>query len=284
MDGNQKIKKSVVVLLTDFSERSFYSGVMKGVILGINPEVAIVDLCHDVSRGDIRGASFILGTSFNYFPRGTVFICVVDPGVGGERDNLIVQTEDYFFVAPDNGVLTLICEKTRVEAVFSAKLGKYTGEARGATFLGRDILAPLAAHLSLGVNPAEMGEAVGSILTIPDKRPFINKDNNISGRAVYVDMFGNIITNISMEYLNDLFEGSIAREDCLIRVAGREMTGIKRYYDEGKKGELIALENSWGYLEIAVTGGSAFSYLGYMDKESIEIYLPYDRLKNPGVK
>ncbi|MCD6380046.1 SAM-dependent chlorinase/fluorinase, partial [bacterium] len=185
MDGNQKIKKSIVVLLTDFSGRGFYSGVMKGVILGINPEAVIVDLCHDISKGDIREAGFILGTSFNYFPRGTVFVSVVDPGVGGERDNLIVQTEDYFFVAPDNGVLTLICEKTRVETVFSAKLGKYTGEARGVTFLGRDVLAPLAAHLSLGVNPAEMGEVVESILTIPEKKPFINKDNTISGRALY---------------------------------------------------------------------------------------------------
>ncbi len=284
MDGNQNIKRGVVAVLTDFGGMSWYTGVMKGVILSINPEAEIIDLCNDISKGDIREAGFVLGTSFDYFPRGTVFMCVVDPRVGGKRGNLIVQTEDYLFVAPDNGLLTSVCEKARVESIFSVKYGKYTGEARGATFLGRDIFAPIAAHLSLGVDPAEMGDSVESILTISGKPPFINKDNTISGRAVYVDRFGNIITNISMGYLDNLFEGNIPRKDCFIRIAGKEIEGIKSYYAEGKEGGLIALENSWGYLEIAVNGGSAFNYLGYENKESIEICFSTDRIPNQGEK
>ena len=278
------IRGGVVALLTDFGGMGWYPGVMKGVILSINPEAKIVDLCNDISKGDIREASFVLGASFGYFPQGTVFLCVVDPGVGGDRDNLIVQTEDYLFVAPDNGLLTSVCEKARVEDVFSVKYGKYTGEAHGATFLGRDIFAPIAAHLSLGVSPAEMGNSVESILTIPESLLFINKDNTISGRAVYVDTFGNIITNISMGYLNNLFEGNIPRKDCFIRIAGKEIPGIKSYYAEGKEGGLIALENSWGYLEIAVNGGSAFNYFGFKDKESIEICFSTDRMPNQGKK
>ena len=226
MPMNQKQKNRVVVLLTDFGGRGWYPGVMKGVILCINPEAEIVDLCNDISEGDVREAGFVLGASFKCFPRGTVFVCVVDPGVGSERGNLILQTEDYLFVAPDNGILTSVFGKVRSRAVFSVKRGKYTGEGRGVTFLGRDIFAPIAAHLSLGISPAEMGEAVESILTIPEKEISVNEDK-IFGSAVYVDTFGNIITNISMKYLAGLFKESIPLEDCVVSIAGREISGIK---------------------------------------------------------
>ncbi len=284
MSENEKAGKRTVAVLTDFGAGSWYPGVMKGVILGINPEAVVVDLCHDISHGDISEGGFILGVSFNYFPRGTVFLSVVDPGVGGDRKNIIVQTEDYLFVAPDNGLITGVCERSRIEGIFSVKQGRYTERRRGATFLGRDLFAPVAAYLSLGVNPDEIGDSTPSILTVPQERPLINKNNEISGRVVHIDRFGNIITNISIDYLSELFGGTIPRKECVIKAAGRETTGLKRYYGEGEKGELIALENSWGYIEIAVNGGSAHEYLGYEDRESIEVYLFSLRLPDKGVK
>ncbi|MDZ7861030.1 MAG: SAM-dependent chlorinase/fluorinase [Candidatus Krumholzibacteriota bacterium] len=284
MPENKRIEKRIIAVLTDFGTGSWYPGVMKGVILGINPEAVVIDLCHDISHGDISEGGFVLGASFNYFPPGTVFLCVVDPGVGGDRKNIIVQTEDYLFVAPDNGLITRVCERSRIEGIFSVKQGRVAEKRRGATFLGRDLFAPLAAHLSLGVNPDEIGESIPSILTIPREEPFINKNNEISGRVVHVDTFGNIITNISADYLRELFGGTIPRKECVIKAAGRETKGLKRYYAEGETGELIALENSWGYIEIAVNGGSAYEYLGYEDKESIEVYLFSLRLPDKGVK
>ncbi len=267
------MKNSVVAVLTDFGWSTWYTGVMKAVILDINPSARIIDLCHDISKQDIREACFVIGTSFGYFPKGTTFVCVIDPGVGGKRKNIIVKTEDYFFVAPDNGVLSSIYEKSRVEGVFEVFPGEYTGNLKGSTFLGRDLFSPIGAHLSLGVSPSEMGEPVESIMTISPDRPFIDRAGRIVGRAAYVDSYGNIITNISNDYLMKVFRGAVPWKDIKITISGRELGKIRRYYAEGKRGELMALVNSWGHLEVAVNCGSAFVYLGYSDKESIVVNL-----------
>lgn len=266
-------KNPIIALLTDFTWHNWYLGVMKGVILGINPAVRIVDLCHDVSSKDVREGSFVLGNSYAYFPGGTIFLCVVDPGVGGKRKNLIVKTEDYYFVAPDNGILSSIFEKGKVQKVFQVKPGKYTLVPHGSTFFGRDIFAPIATHLSLGVPPEEMGEELKSVLTVPALKPFINAKGEVSGRAVYVDTFGNIITNISEEYLKSIFTDGIPFEECMIRLGGRRIKGIKNYYEQGEVGKLMALLDSWGYLEIAVNKGSAFRFLKLREKKSLEIFL-----------
>ncbi len=263
----------VIALLTDFSWHNWYLGVMKGVILGINPKVRIVDLCHEVSSNDVREGSFILVNSYRYFPKGTVFLCVVDPGVGGKRKNLIVKTERYFFVGPDNGILSSIFEEGKVQKVYHVDPGTYTLELHGSTFYGRDIFAPIATHLTLGVPPEKMGEELKSVLIVPAIKPFINEKGEISGRAVYVDAFGNIITNVGEKYLSSIFTGAIPWDSCRIRVAGKRIKGIKSYYKQGEEGKLMALVNSWGYVEIAVNRGSAFDYLGLTEKKSLEIFL-----------
>ncbi len=263
----------VIALLTDFNWHNWYLGVMKGVILGINPKVRIVDLCHEVSSNDVREGSFILVNSYKYFPKGTVFLCVVDPGVGGKRKNLIVKTERYFFVGPDNGILSSIFEEGKVQKVYHVEPGKYTLELHGSTFYGRDIFAPIATHLTLGVLPEKMGEELKSVLIVPAIKPFINEKGEISGRAVYVDAFGNIITNVGEKYLSAVFPGTIPWDSCRIRVAGKRIKGIKSYYKQGEEGKLMALVNSWGYVEIAVNRGSAFEYLGLTEKKSLEIFL-----------
>jgi S-adenosylmethionine hydrolase len=263
----------VIALLTDFSWHNWYLGVMKGVIHGINPKVRIVDLCHEVSSNDVREGSFILVNSYKYFPKGTVFLCVVDPGVGGKRKNLIVKTERYFFVGPDNGILSSIFEEGKVQKVYHVEPGIYTLELHGSTFYGRDIFAPIATHLTLGVPPEKMGEELKSVLIVPAIKPFINEKGEVSGRAVYVDAFGNIITNVGEKYLSSIFPGNIPWDTCRIRVAGKRIKGIKSYYKQGEEGKLMALVNSWGYLEIAVNRGSAFEYLGLTEKKSLEIFL-----------
>jgi len=263
----------VIALLTDFTWHNWYIGVMKGVIASVNPSASIIDLCHNVSSQDVREGSFVLGSSFAFFPRGTIFVAVVDPGVGSDRKNLIVKTESHYFVAPDNGILTSIFEKAKVERVYAVSPGKYTLAPKGATFFGRDIFAPVAAHLSLGVPPEEIGDEVKSVLTVPALRPYINEQGEISGRAVYVDTFGNIITNIEEAYIRSVFPGEIPRDDLTVRLAGRTIKGVRKYYEQGEYGKLMAIVNSWGLIEIAVNRGNAFQYLGLTEKKSLEIFM-----------
>ncbi len=273
MGAKKKALSSVIALLTDFTWHNWYLGVMKGVILGINPEVKIVDLCHDVSSQDVREGSFVLGNSFKYFPPGAVFLCVVDPGVGGDRRNLIVETDRYFFVGPDNGILSCVFEKGIARKVYAVKPGKYTLPLHGRTFLGRDVFAPIATHLTLGAKPSEMGEAVDSVLTVPALKPFVNKKGEVSGRAVYVDTFGNIITNISERYFIEKFGKDTGWDDVTVRIGKRRLKGVKRYYEQGKLGRLMALFDSWGYLELAVNRGNAFTLLGLTEKKSLEVFV-----------
>jgi len=263
----------VIALLTDFSWHNWYLGVMKGVILGINPEVRIADLCHDVSSQDVREGSFILGNSFEYFPEGTIFLCVVDPGVGGERKNIIVETDKYLFVGPNNGIFSSIFEKGVVRKVYAVTQGRYTLPMRGSTFFGRDVFAPVATHLSLGVKPSEIGEEMDSVLNVPALKPFVNRDGEVSGRAVYVDTFGNIITNITEDFIVETFGGGVDWEKLSIKAGSRSTKGIKRYYEQGKVGRLMALIDSWGYLELAVNRGSAYDLLGLTEKKSLEIFV-----------
>jgi S-adenosylmethionine hydrolase len=264
-------RTNLIALLTDFSWHNWYLGVMKGVIKGINPDVRVIDLCHDVSSQDVREGSFILSNSFGYFPSGTIFLCVVDPGVGTKRKNIVVQTQDHYFVAPDNGILSSIFEKAKVEKVYQVEPGEYTLQVKGSTFYGRDVFAPIAAHLSCGVQPKEMGTELASVLIVPALKPLLNKSGEVLGRAVYVDAFGNIITNIEEEYLRSVYREGL--EQVKIRLAGRTIKGVGRYYAQGEEGMLIALINSWGYLEIAVNKGSAWRELGLREKKSLEIII-----------
>jgi S-adenosylmethionine hydrolase len=273
MTVKKRSERAIIALLTDFGWHNWYIGVMKGVLLGINPDARIIDLCHDVSSQDVREGGFILGNSYTYFPAGTIFLCVVDPGVGGKRKNLVVKTEDYYFVTPDNGILSSVFQKAKVQQVFHVTPGTYTLKLRGSTFYGRDILAPIAANLSLGTAPEKMGSEVKSVLTVPALKPFINNRGDISGRALFIDAFGNIITNIDEDYLNSVFKGGIPFDECIVRLAGRQIKGLKRYYAQGERGKLIALINSWGYLEVAVNRGNAFQHLGLKEKKSLEIFL-----------
>src|SRR3990172_5235382 len=175
----------VITLLTDFGNQDAYVGIMKGVIAGINPFANIIDICHSIPPQDIFSGAYLLYTSYKYFPRKTIHVAVVDPGVGSRTDIVCVETKDYFFLVPDNGLLSFILQEERPKSIFRVTNNKYFLPSPSNTFHGRDVFAPVAAHLSLGVKPQKMGIKI----------------NQLEHKIIYIEKFRNLITNIKKEYI-----------------------------------------------------------------------------------
>jgi S-adenosylmethionine hydrolase len=238
--------------MTDFGSKDHYAGAMKGVILGINPNARIVDITHEIEKFNIFEAAFKLISYYTYFPRGTVHVVVVDPGVGGQRRPIAAEAGGYFFVGPDNGVFSPVIDSVdnpRVVEITNA--GYMLGNVSG-TFHGRDIFAPAAAHLSSGVDICKLGDLAAEPVSLDIPEPSVN-GNEISGVVLYVDSFGNLITNIPAE---------IVRPDSTVYVGRRRIDRISGSYGEAGKGELLAIIGSAGLLEISVNQGSAKELLG----------------------
>lgn len=238
-----------IALLTDFGTRDYYVGAMKGVVLSINPAAVIVDLTHDVPPQDIREAAFTLRACYRDFPIGTIFVAVVDPGVGSGRRAIVVESEGYYFVAPDNGLLSLFFGSECQAYDITEK--RFFREAVSSTFHGRDIFAPVGAHLSLGVAPAEFGPEISDQIYLPDTLPRAI-EGGIAGAVINIDRFGNIVTNITPADLPPEFTVSIN---------GRVIEKRCRYYAEAAEGEIFSIVGSAGFLEISVRNGSAASEL-----------------------
>lgn len=254
----------VVALTTDFGLADPYVGVMKGVILSINPNATIVDISHDVRPQDIVEGAFVLSTSFSYFPPGTIHVVIVDPGVGGDRAALLVETSHGFFVGPDNGVLSWATslggseqeagrKSARIRRLIKLTNSKYWLPRVSTTFHGRDIFAPVAAYLSLGVPPDRFGHEVTDYVQLPwpplERRP----DGCLVGSVLHIDRFGNLITNVPGECI----AGSPSQ--VVVQICGCSISGLSRTYQDSG---LLALIGSSGHLEIAVSGGSAAAALG----------------------
>lgn len=247
----------VVTLTTDFGLRDPFVGVMKGQLLVRHPAVRIVDLTHDVLAHWPAEAGFWLARSFRYFPRGTVHVAVVDPGVGSARDFAVVEREGHVFLAPDNGLLAGVIETAaavtlrRVEPVALRRAGI---ETPSATFHGRDVFAPLAAELSAGrMTPADLGAPVRELIPGWLEEPVVGL-GQVSGSVVTVDHFGNLISNIDARLAAVLPHPAV-------RVAGRELP-LRRTYSDVRPGEYLALVNSFGVVEIARAERSAAEGLG----------------------
>lgn len=255
-----------IVLTTDFGASDPYVGVMKGVILTINPQATIVDLTHQIQPQNLQQASFILGTSHRFFPTGAIHVVVVDPGVGTDRRALLVDTPAARFLAPDNGVLSHVLEEYleapaaetgRVAvppgcAVCELTNPEYWLHQVSNTFHGRDMFAPVAAHLSLGVAPKELGQPVADLVWLP-LRQSQREGRRIRGEVIIADHFGNLITNIPAEWL-------AKAKGVRVEVKGRVIPRISRtFHDDSNQPEedLLALIGSHGYLEIAIRDGSA---------------------------
>ena len=243
----------VITLTTDFGTQDAYVGIMKGVILGLNPKAQIVDLSHEIRPQGIEQAAFLLLTSFRFFPQDTIHLVVVDPGVGSERRALAARSKDAYLVAPDNGVLSYVATKEGFREVIELTNPNFWLTPVSSTFHGRDIFAPVAAHLSLGVELARLGEPVKEMVTLSMLSP-VWEGTRLEGRVIYADRFGNLVTDIP--------GGALPSEPCTVHLAGRAIPHLHRTYQEVRKGETLAYIGSSGFLEIAVREASAEELLG----------------------
>ncbi len=241
--------------MTDFGGDDFFVASLKGVTLKINPSARIVDITHRIPSFNIEAASFVLSSSFRYFPPQTIFLVVVDPGVGSTRKILLAETKDYYFIAPDNGVLTLALEEEKVKKLREVINDKYFLPEKSRTFEGRDRMAPVAAWLSRGTSCEEFGPELISYEKLRAQKPQI-KGKEIFGSVLYEDKFGNLITNIPSEWLNRL-QKKIGKDKLALSVKGHKISSFVRSYSSVKKGELLFLDGSVGTVEIAAGQESA---------------------------
>ncbi|GAB4318582.1 MAG: SAM-dependent chlorinase/fluorinase [Candidatus Sumerlaeia bacterium] len=253
-----------IALLTDFGQHDWFVGVMHGVIRRIAPPVRVIDLCHNVPPQDVRTAAFVLDCSYQYFPDRTVFCCVVDPGVGTERAALCATDGRFCFVAPDNGLLTLVMQRAGAGwSAWKATNQRFFLPAVSATFQGRDVFSPLAAHLAMGTSLTDIGERVDSIATLSVSRPRLSEDRlAVEGEVAYVDQFGNLITTIQRQDAEG-FPGNLrASHNWELLVNGRRLKGLARTFGELPAGEALFYWGSADYLEIGVNHGSAQQLFG----------------------
>lgn len=246
---------SLVTLLTDFGDVDYFVPSMKGVMLGINPQMRVVDLTHQIPPQGIEQAAFFLKSCYRYFPDGTVHVVVVDPDVGTERRTLLVSTSRYFFLAPDNGVLSYVLEEETSVEVRSIENKQYRLESDGATFDGRDLFAPSAAWLTRGQTPGSYGRLIYDAMSLPKQAPKI-QEGRLKGHIVYIDHFGNAITNVTVSDLEN-FRSVTKKELSGVQVGNFEIHGLKRHYAEGALGLPEVLINSNGHLEIFIKQGNA---------------------------
>ena len=246
------MKKPIITLLTDFGSKDHYVASMKGVILNINPQCTLVDITHEVKPHDIEEGAFILANTYSHFPKGTIHLSIVDPGVGGTRKPILLVTPKYDFVGPDNGLFTLVAQREKVNQVVVLTKKKYFLPKVSKTFHGRDLFAPVAAHLSLGIKPTALGYEINSLKKIGFQKPIV-RGGKLLGEILHIDTFGNLVSNIDKEKFSRFIRG----RPFVIRGGRKTIHGLKKGYWEGKKGELIALLGSSGLLEISVREGSA---------------------------
>jgi len=253
------INPSVITLTTDFGLEDEYVGVMKGVILGINPEVKIIDISHYVNPQDVKWASFLVFYSYKYFSKGTIHVVVVDPGVGSERDIICVKANGHIFLCPDNGIITKVVENVNPKGIYLVKNEKYFLSCISDTFHGRDIFAPVAAHLSIGRPFTNVGPKIKEIKRI--KLPGIKKTaRSIKGEIMHIDRFGNIVTNIEKNIISEI-ESNYEFIKVEVAEVNVKIKGIKKSYQEVKVGQLLSVIGSRELLEISKNKGNAAKFL-----------------------
>jgi len=272
---------SIITLTTDFGYDDAYVAAVKGAILSTNPEANIIDISHSIMPRNILQAAFVLNAAYRYFPQQTVHMAIVDPGVGSERQGIIVKTPSALLVAPDNGILSYIINdlfqiesptsqyshnleqvtfKTGLEAVAITD-PRFWRHPVSPTFHGRDVFAPVAAGLSLGISLYEFGEKINSLHIFPIPKPFLDPEDNLIGQVLHIDRFGNLITNIKNH--------DLPGKEVMIEAAGYCIQGISSYYAQNEG--VMAITGSSGYLEISLRDGSACDFLGMVEGDEIKV-------------
>jgi hypothetical protein len=248
---------ALITLLSDFGARDEYAACLKGVILGLYPRAALVDLTHEVPPGDIPAGAFVLAAAAPYFPPGTIHLAVVDPGVGTSRRALAARGRGQFWVGPDNGLFHLAFAGRRDIEIVSLEDPAYFLPRVSATFHGRDIFAPVAAHLSLGMDLKRLGPGLTDPVRLPWPEPVFTPEL-IKGEIIHVDRFGNLVSNITVEAFRSWLRG----DDFRLHAGPVVLTRLLRTYGEAAPGEVLALVGSQGCLELACARGSAAERLG----------------------
>jgi S-adenosyl-L-methionine hydrolase (adenosine-forming) len=255
-------RSGIITLTTDFGLDDAYVGIVKAVLLSIFPGAALVDITHNIAPQNLEEASYILYTSVKYFPTATVHLAVVDPGVGSSRRPILVQSRGQFLVGPDNGVFTDFLDDAA--KVFFLNRPQFFLSHVSHTFHARDVFAPVAAHLARGTEPEQMGELISDPARLERLKPVCEPDR-IVGSVIYIDRFGNMITNIKANQVDD---------DSVVRVMGKEIQGVSSSYSEKPKGTLLAVIGSSGLLEIALASDSAALRLKGSIGQAVEVRKP----------
>ena len=246
--------RPVVTLLTDFGHQDPFVGIMKGVILRLCPTATLVDLCHETAAYDILGASFLLQSAVGFFPSGTIHVAVVDPGVGGPRRPILAQIGGQVFVAPDNGILSYPMASGAVRTIRAITAREYLLAEGSATFHGRDVFAPVAGHLARGVPLERFGPEVADPACLPIPRPRRDPSGQLAGEVIWIDHFGNCITNITREDLEACRAGQTGSPRVLL--AGREVGPVVQFFGEVGAGRGGAILGSMGTLELFLNQGN----------------------------
>ena len=249
---NPRIARAMLITLTtDFGLKDPFVGIMKGVIARINPHATVVDLTHGIPPQDVFAAAMVVRHAVGYFPPGSIHVAVVDPGVGSARRPLLLESNEAYFIGPDNGVLSLLWEERQPKRIIHLSNPMYYRQPISATFHGRDVFAPIAAYLSLGVAPVAFGESVDQFVRIrwPD---VICSGRSVTGEIVYIDEFGNLFSNIREQDLSGLDRKQISTV-----VGGFTIHGLAPNYGTVEKGRPVVLINSWGLLEVAANEENA---------------------------
>jgi S-adenosylmethionine hydrolase len=249
------VARPVIALLTDFGSRDHYAGTLKGVMLGICADATLVDISHDVPPHDVLAGALELAAAYRYFPGGTIFLAVVDPGVGSARRGLAADTGDYRFVAPDNGVLTAVLDEHPPKRVVELSDRRYALPTVSRTFEGRDRFAPAAAWLARGIDLNALGRPAGALQRLEIPRPEVDADR-VTGLVMRVDRFGNLVTNIDRRTFDRLSDRTLE-----IRVGPHAVDKVVSTYADIAPGEVSALFGSTDHLEIAANGASAAGLL-----------------------
>lgn len=273
-----------IALITDFGTQDIYVGVMKGVIRGIYAEVDVIDVTHGITPQSVREGALALLHSYRYFPAGTTFLVIVDPGVGSARRPLVVKAGGYTFIAPDNGILTYVMAEMRQFQAHVLENPRYRLPNVSHTFHGRDIFAPAAAHLAAGVDITRFGPPVDEIVQLPQPTLEIS-DNRFVGEITHIDHYGNLVTSIG--WLRHVEEERLLLEPMLgqgaamlfhadhvvVRVHNETIYGVRNSFHEGARGELMAHVDSNNYLEIAINQGNAAQRLQAAVGDIIEVHI-----------
>jgi len=250
------VSTKVITLLTDFGLRDHFAGVLKGSVLSVCPEAQVVDITHEVTAFDILEAAFQLAQSWRYFPAGSIHVVVVDPGVGSNRRPIVAEAAGHLFVAPDNGVLSMVYAEEE-HVVRHASEVRFFRHPVSQTFHGRDVFAPIAGHLASGVAAAEFGPVIEDYLRLPLEKPVRTARRGWTGAVLKIDRFGNLITNFRADEFARVYQ-----QDFEVLAGLRAIEKVERNYASSSPGEVFFIEGSSGYFEIAASQASAAKILG----------------------